>query len=239
MKSRSAGSLLLLVGLLIAPVQAVGLPPSPTTCYAFWTAATVCSLGSCTTTYYLDDYWCSRSPSSDTVPNPAYNNPSDLDQNLRIDDFKDVLKTSDPCAYQFDNGDRLGTNHGGPNTNRPGHNGVDLQANLNDPVSVVAHGRVSVIGWENPSNHQAGCGYRMIVEHLSGDTSVYCHLVDNSAQFQVGDWVRAGTVIGLANSTGNSSGHHLHLIYWQNGSRIEYWNVAGSQPSAAQLNGGC
>jgi len=173
------------------------------------------------------------------LANPYYNNPADVDQNLRIDDFKDVLKTSDPCAYQFDSNDRLGSNLGGPNSSRPDHSGVDLQADLGDPVSVVAHGQITQVGWQNPSNHSAGCGYRIIVGHINGDTSVYCHLVSNSAKYQVGDWVRAGTVIGSANSTGNSTGHHLHLIYWQGGNRIEYWNVTGSQPSATQLNGGC
>lgn len=219
--------------------SATALRPSPTTCYAVTTIATVCSLGSCATTYYVDDYWCSRTPSSDTVVNPHYNNPADIDQNLGIDDFKDVVKTTDPCAYQFDSNDRLGSAYGGPNTNRPDHTGVDLQANLGDPVAAVAHGQIAMVGWQDTTDHSIGCGYRIIIRHVNNDQSVYCHLVGNSARFKIGDWVRAGTVIGSANSTGNSSGDHLHLIYWQGNQRIEYWNVTGNKPTASQMNGGC
>lgn len=232
---------LVLAASLLAPVPAVeGLPPSEGTCYAVTTIATVCSLGSCTTTYYVDDYWCGRTASTDTVPDPHYRNPADADdQNLAIDNHRDVVKTSDQCAWQFDNGDRLGTNYGGTNTERPHHNGVDIQANLGDPVGVVGHGRITAVGWQNPNNHDEGCGYRMIVSHFNGDESVYCHLKANSAKFGVGRFVRAGTVIAAANSTGESSGDHLHLIYRQNGDEIEYWEMAGTQPTANELNGSC
>jgi murein DD-endopeptidase MepM/ murein hydrolase activator NlpD len=173
------------------------------------------------------------------VLDPHYRNPADIDQNLAIDDFKDVVKTSDPCGYQFDANDRLGVNHGGTNTTRPNHTGIDLQANYLDPVATVAHGSIASIGWQNPNDHNAGCGYNMTVNHVSGDVSTYCHLAANTEKYNVGDFVRAGTVIAAANSSGNSTGHHLHLSYWQNGQRIEYWNAAGNQPSASQLNGGC
>jgi hypothetical protein len=232
-------ALLLTLGTaLLAPSEAAALPPSPTSCYAVVTIATVCSLGSCTSTTYVDDYWCSRTPSSDTTPNA--NNPADVDKNLNADDFRDVLLTTDPCAFQFDEGDRLGTNHGGTNTKRPSHNGVDLQADHGDPVSVVGHGKVRAVGWQDPNDHSKGCGYRMIVDHFNGDVSVYCHLVPNSEEFTVDQWVRSGTVVAAANSTGNSSGDHLHLKYFKNGTTlIEYWDVTGTQPSTNQLNGSC
>jgi murein DD-endopeptidase MepM/ murein hydrolase activator NlpD len=82
-------------------------------------------------------------------------------------------------------------------------------------------------------------GGRMIVDHINGDVSVYCHLVPNSEEFSVDQWVRAGTWIAAANSTGRSSGDHLHLKYFQNGNLIEYWDVTGTQPNATQLNGNC
>lgn len=236
---RSLVVLVAVLGVLKFPSELNALPPSPTTCFAVTAIATVCSLGSCTTTYYVDDYWCSRRPATDTVPNPYYNNPADIDQNLVIDDHKDVLKTSDPCAWQFDNGDRLGTAYGGSNSGRPTHNGVDIQAEFADPVGVVRHGRITSVGWQNPNNHSEGCGYRIVVEHFNGDQSIYCHLKENSAKFAVNEYVRAGTVIGAANTTGNSSGNHLHLIYYQGGNPIEYWNVTGNQPSPTQLNGNC
>lgn len=187
---------------------------------------------------YVDDYWCSRTPYTDV--NPIANNPSDTDLDLKIDDFKDVVATNDPCAWQFDNNDRLGTNYGGPNTTRPGHMGVDIQADRGDDVATVGHGHVSFVGWQFPDDHERGCGYMMKIDHVNGDTSTYCHLDEDSESRTLFDWVRAGTVIARANSTGNSTGDHLHLVYKVGGTdRVEYWDVVGSQPSAGELNGNC
>ena len=102
------------------------------------------------------------------MPDPYYRNPADIDQDLYIDDHKDVVKTSDPCAWEFDSNDGLGSNYGGPNTERPSHNGVDIQANRYDPVSAVGHGRITTVGWQRPSDHNYGCGYRMIMTHING-----------------------------------------------------------------------
>lgn len=225
---------------LLVPLALHGLPPSPTTCYAITTIATVCTPFSCATTYYVDDYWCSRTPSTDAVPDPYYRNPADIDQDLVIDDHKDVVKTSDPCAWEFDSNDGLGSDYGGPNTERPDHNGVDIQANRGDPVAAVKLGQILQAGYQVPSDHSAGCGYRVIMQHLGGDVSVYCHMVGDSSRFEVGSWVRAGTVIGQVNSTGNSSGDHLHLIYRDGGSTpIEYWDKTATEPSTSDGSGTC
>jgi len=215
------------------------LPKDPTgSCYATITVAIVCTPWSCGYETYVDDYWCSRTPGYDFDP-PGHN-PADIDINRAIDDFKDVLATNDPCAWQFDSNDGLGSNYGGPNTVRPGHTGIDMQADRGDDVATVGHGEITYVGWQNPSDHKEGCGYMMEVSHVNGDKSIYCHLLAGSEQFSLFEWVRSGTVIGQANSTGNSSGDHLHLTYKQNGTtRIEFWDVTGTQPNSSQMNGGC
>lgn len=237
MTKRYWGSIALACVLLTMASVASALPKDPTNCTAIVTRAIVCALGTCNVSDYVDDYWCSRTRTDDF--NPIDHNPADTNQNRLVDDHRDVLNTSDPCAFEFDANDRLGSNHGGTNTQRPNHTGVDLQANLNDEVATVGHGKIQTIGWQNPNDHTAGCGFRMIIGHPNGDTSVYCHLVAGSQKFAEDTWVRSGTVIGLANSTGNSNGDHLHLIYWKNGQRIEYWDAADTQPSSAELQGNC
>lgn len=228
---------LAVASILLSP-GASALPPSPTTCYAIVTVAIVCTQWDCTSTSYVDDYWCTRTFWSDV--NPPELNPSDVDADRQVDDFKDVLATDDPCAWQFDENDRLGTNYGGPSSTRPDHRGVDIQANRGDDVAAVGHGRVSFVGWQDPSNHNAGCGYMMVVDHANGDTSTYCHLVADSETRLQGDWVRAGSVIASANSTGHSFGDHLHLVYKLGGTdRVEYWDAIGDPPSAGELNGNC
>jgi hypothetical protein len=223
---------------LTAAWNAGGLPPSPTTCYAVVTIATVCSLGTCQSTYYVDDYWCSRTPASDI--SPIDRNPADRNINRVVDDHHDVLATNDWCAWVFNTNDRLGTNFGGTNTIRPDHNGVDIQADRGDGVGAVAHGQITYVGWQNPSNHSQGCGYMMNVAHPNGDVSTCCHLVPNSETQVFGDWVRSGTVIAQANSSGNSTADHLHLIYKVGGTTaVEYWTRTGTQPTASELNGNC
>lgn len=216
------------------------LPPGQGQCYAVVTVAIVCIQGSCSYTTYVDDYWCTRTIRTDV--NPRSHNPADTDFDLIVDSFQDVVATNDPCAYQFDDGDRLGSNLGGPSTSRPGHTGVDLQADRYDDVATVGHGHVSYIGYQYPTNPNKGCGYMMEVVHINGDRSTYCHLEPNSEKWQFQDFVRSGTVIAQADSTGNSTGHHLHLIYkTASGQYKEFWDASPTmeKPSAGQQNGGC
>lgn len=169
-------------------------------------------------------------------------NAADADADGYADHWKDVLETNDPCSDNFDANDRLGSNHGGPNTQRPGHTGVDLQANAGDLVASVADGEVTAAQWQRAWDTKYGCGFHIRVRHDNGDTSVYCHLQANSNAFEVGQRVRAGHVIGLANSTGNSSGDHLHVNYnsGQAGGKVEYFTQTDDPPSSNQLNpNGC
>jgi hypothetical protein len=87
------------------------------------------------------------------------------------------------------------------------------------------------------------CGYRVRVRHFDGTYSTYCHMVDGSTPLQTGASVKAGaTRIGSADSTGSSTGDHVHITYLDNdmNNAGEYFGATDSQPASSQLNaGGC
>lgn len=81
------------------------------------------------------------------------------------------------------------------------HTGLDFPVPMNTPVKAVTDGTV-VAEW-NPYY-----GNLVKVTAPDGTQTWYAHLA--SARIRSG-FVQAGTVIGYAGSTGNSSGPHLHL----------------------------
>lgn len=82
------------------------------------------------------------------------------------------------------------------------HRGIDFAGKIGTELMAVAPGRVVSAG------ERVGYGTTVEIDHGLGFTTLYAHL----SQILVtrGDWVRPGTVIGLAGSTGRSTGPHLH-----------------------------
>ncbi len=90
-----------------------------------------------------------------------------------------------------------------PFTGKPKkHRGIDFAGKIGTELMAVAPGRVVSAG------ERVGYGTTVEIDHGLGFTTLYAHL----SQITVarGDWVRPGTVIGLAGSTGRSTGPHLH-----------------------------
>jgi hypothetical protein len=85
----------------------------------------------------------------------------------------------------------------------PGHIGLDIAAQMWDPIVAIADGTVVFAEWGG------GYGNLVIVEHADGWSSYYAHL----AEFAVksGQKVRQGELLGGAGSTGYSTGPHLHF----------------------------
>ena len=160
----------------------------------------------------------------------------DSNNNSIIDNWRYVVTTADPCAGNFDENDRLGTNNGGTNSVRPGHSGVDIQADDKDPVFAMATGIVSFAG---TLSTDPACGQSVRINNFDGSRVVYCHLREYLVP--QGSAVTAGQLVGRADSTGNSTGHHLHVSYKdRSGNRREYFNYTDTRPTASQLNkGGC
>ena len=94
------------------------------------------------------------------------------------------------------------------------HDGTDFAAGCGAPIRAAGDGVVS----ERYFN--AGYGNRLMIDHGSkGGTYVttgYNHAT--SYVVSVGDHVSQGQVIGYVGTTGYSTGCHLHLMVWENGS---------------------
>lgn len=83
------------------------------------------------------------------------------------------------------------------------HKGTDIAAPTG--TEVVAAGDGTVIA----SAYNDSCGYHIIIDHHNGIKTYYYHssqLIANT-----GDEVKAGDVIMLVGSTGESTGSHLHF----------------------------
>jgi hypothetical protein len=100
----------------------------------------------------------------------------------------------------------------------PGHDGVDIRAPAGSKVFCVAPGRVYQVR-ESPTGHNYGIHVR--VAHQDGYKTVYAHL--ERALVREGQIVEAGTLLGLADNTGNSFGHHLHITLKKDGAGLAGW----------------
>ncbi len=98
------------------------------------------------------------------------------------------------------------------------HHGLDIRAHLGDPIYAADSG---VIVWAGPNAY--GYGNLLVIDHGNGWQTVYGHL----SQWNVncGQSVYQGNLIGLAGSTGNSSGPHLHFEVHFKGGSVNPWTV--------------
>ncbi len=98
------------------------------------------------------------------------------------------------------------------------HRGLDIKARLGDPLYAVDNG---VVVYAGPNSR--GYGNLVVIDHGTGWQSVYAHL--SQWNVECGQSVYQTNVIGLAGSTGNSSGPHLHFELRYNGSHVNPWTV--------------
>ena len=92
------------------------------------------------------------------------------------------------------------------------HSGVDLAADEGTPIWAARGGTVYRAGY-NEYN-----GYYVGVDHGDGFSTVYLHMTHYVVD--VGDYVSQGETLGYMGSTGVSSGPHLHLTMYYNGSPV-------------------
>ena len=103
------------------------------------------------------------------------------------------------------------------------HNGIDLSARRGDAIVSTETGRVVKVK-NNMTEHDSQAvrqakgnsgGNYVIVEYQRANGESYrvsyCHLTENGVAVREGQTVHAGTVLGYAGSTGNSTGPHLHM----------------------------
>jgi murein DD-endopeptidase MepM/ murein hydrolase activator NlpD len=99
-----------------------------------------------------------------------------------------------------------------------GHNGIDIRTYEGQPIYAAQAGVVVFAGWSD-----RGYGNLVIIDHLNNWHTFYAHL----SQWNVncGQQVYAGTILGLAGTTGNSTGPHLHFEMRYNGAAVNPWGV--------------
>lgn len=84
------------------------------------------------------------------------------------------------------------------------HPGVDLGAEIGDPIKPMKAGVVVQSGYEND-----GYGNTILIEHNQGMTTRYAHL--SKIEVKEGDKVDLSTTIGLVGISGHTTGPHLHF----------------------------
>lgn len=88
-----------------------------------------------------------------------------------------------------------------------GHNGIDYGIPNGTPIVAAADGTVEKAEFED-----GGYGFFVKMSHMDGSTKYYTyygHL--QSFSVKPGQKITAGTVVGLSNNTGASTGPHLHF----------------------------
>jgi hypothetical protein len=98
------------------------------------------------------------------------------------------------------------------------HHGIDVGAKRGDPVQTPVHGVVQSVGYDA----QTGAGNFIIEQLDSGETVHLYHLQDTLVK--TGQDLSPGTLLGHVDSTGNSTGDHLHFEVQQaGGTPVDPW----------------
>ncbi len=92
------------------------------------------------------------------------------------------------------------------------HKGVDLVAPKGTPIYASRSGYVTI------ATYHSTAGNYVTINHQDGYTSVYMHMTHDVVS--VGEYVKAGELIGYVGSTGRSTGYHLHFGIAYNGEYV-------------------
>lgn len=90
------------------------------------------------------------------------------------------------------------------------HQGIDFAVAEGENICCAAEGVVV-----KAKEDLTGYGYHLIIQHKNGWQTLYAHC--SELLVKEGDSVKAGEVIALSGSTGDSTGPHLHFELSQNG----------------------
>jgi murein DD-endopeptidase MepM/ murein hydrolase activator NlpD len=99
-----------------------------------------------------------------------------------------------------------------------GHLAIDIAAGYGAPIWAADSGVAVFAGWST-----VGYGYMVMIDHGNGWQTLYAHLSQVDAV--CGQNLIQGQLIGLAGSTGNSTGPHLHFETRYEGGFVNPWYV--------------
>lgn len=92
------------------------------------------------------------------------------------------------------------------------HKGIDLRANVGDPVYATSAGTIEIASFDD--NH----GFNILIKHSEVYQSRYSHL--QRYVVEANAFVKKGQIIGYAGSTGQSTGPHLHFEIIKDGEHV-------------------
>ncbi|MDZ7835930.1 MAG: M23 family metallopeptidase [Alkalibacterium sp.] len=95
------------------------------------------------------------------------------------------------------------------------HAGVDIAGS--GSIRAARSGRVTA------ASYSGSYGYRVIVDHGNGYSTLYAHMKSNLS-VSVGQSVSQGQQLGIMGTTGRSTGVHLHFEVRKNGSAVNPMN---------------
>jgi len=110
------------------------------------------------------------------------------------------------------------------------HLGTDFAAPTGRNIYAAADGRVEFMGVKG------GYGNVIIINHGNGYKTLYAHQKGFAKGIRQGRSIKKGTHIGYVGSTGLSSGPHLHLGLYKNGTAIDPMSVI-TKPKIEGLDG--
>ncbi len=100
----------------------------------------------------------------------------------------------------------------------PGHLAIDIAAGAGSWLYAADAGVVVFAGWAN-----GGYGSTVMIDHGNGYQTLYGHM--DSVTVRCGQSVSQGQTIGVAGTTGNSTGVHLHFEVRYLGGFVSPWTV--------------
>ena len=191
---------------------------------------------------HSDKYWDFIRPRNfmfDTAFAPAtsfYNswdtitiNPYHIDLKSMDDTINLVLADYDDCSFHPPAIGDVTSNFGFRNWGRRQkfHFGTDIRMEVGDPVYAAFEGVVRI------AKRSADYGYVVLIRHNNGLETLYAHF--SQLLTFPGQPVKGGDIIGLAGSTGRSTGPHLHFEVRFKGEKVDPANIIHF-PSGSLMN---
>lgn len=95
------------------------------------------------------------------------------------------------------------------------HGGIDIMTGSGMTLVAASPGVVTQV------TYGGGWGQYIKIDHGSGVSTLYAHMIAGSQMVSPGQTVAAGTPIGLSGSTGYVTVAHLHFETYVNGTRVD------------------
>jgi len=189
-----------------------------------------------------DKYWDFVRPRNflfDTAFAPAHSfyqswdtitiNPYKRDLKNMEDTIRLILANYDDCSFHPPAIGDITSNFGFRRWGRRQkfHFGTDIRMEVGDPVYAAFEGVVRI------AKRSADYGYVVVIRHNNGLETLYAHFSQLLAY--PGQPVKGGNIIGLAGSTGRSTGPHLHFEVRFQGEKIDPASIIHF-PSGSLMN---